>query len=188
MLGRSGPVPLFLPTFSIVLWGGHHLGQWSAGLVFSLSHWVKLWSLSCVRLCDPMDYSRPDSSVHGFFRRECWVGCHFLLHLSWWWLSVTWVNEGVGAWLSFFFLSFLNWSRKYRLAWWLSGTESTWRCKRRGFNPQVGQIPWRRKWQPTPVLLPGESHGWRSLADYIVHRVTRVGHDWACTHGTGLAE
>ena len=26
--------------------------------------------------------------------------------------------------------------------------------------------PWRRKWQPTPVLLPGKSHGWRSLAGY----------------------
>ena len=27
-------------------------------------------------------------------------------------------------------------------------------------------IHWRRKWQPTPVFLPGESHGWRSLVDY----------------------
>ena len=30
-----------------------------------------------------------------------------------------------------------------------------------GFNPWVGKIPWRRKWQPTPVLLPGKFHGWR---------------------------
>ena len=30
----------------------------------------------------------------------------------------------------------------------------------------VGKIPWRRKWQPTPVLLPGKSHGWRSLEGY----------------------
>ena len=30
----------------------------------------------------------------------------------------------------------------------------------------VGKILWRRKWQPTPVLLPGKSHGWRSLAGY----------------------
>ena len=30
----------------------------------------------------------------------------------------------------------------------------------------VRKIPWRRKWQPTPVFLPGESHGLRSLADY----------------------
>ena len=30
----------------------------------------------------------------------------------------------------------------------------------------VGKIPWRRKWQPIPVFLPGESHGQRSLAGY----------------------
>ena len=33
-----------------------------------------------------------------------------------------------------------------------------------GFNPWVGKIPWRRKWLPTPVFLPGESHGQRRLA------------------------
>ena len=37
---------------------------------------------------------------------------------------------------------------------------------RPGFNPWVGKIPWRRKWQPTPVFLPGESHGRRSLVGY----------------------
>ena len=34
------------------------------------------------------------------------------------------------------------------------------------FDPWVGKIPWRRKWQPTPVFLPGKSHGWRSLVGY----------------------
>ena len=38
------------------------------------------------------------------------------------------------------------------------------RHKRPRFNLWVGKIPWRRKWQPTPVFSPGESHGWRSLA------------------------
>ena len=38
--------------------------------------------------------------------------------------------------------------------------------KRREFDPWVGKIPWRREWQPTPVFLPGESHGQRSLAGY----------------------
>ena len=37
---------------------------------------------------------------------------------------------------------------------------------RPGFDPWVGKIPWRRKWQPTPVLLPWESHGRRSLVGY----------------------
>ena len=34
------------------------------------------------------------------------------------------------------------------------------------FDPWVGKIPWRRKWQSTPVLLPGKSHGQRSLVRY----------------------
>ena len=34
------------------------------------------------------------------------------------------------------------------------------------FNPWVEKIPWRRAWQRTPVFLPGESHGQRSLAGY----------------------
>ena len=33
-------------------------------------------------------------------------------------------------------------------------------------QPLVGKIPWRRKWQPTPVLLPRKFHGWRSLVGY----------------------
>ena len=55
------------------------------------------------------------------------------------------------------------------LLWWLSGKEPTCqcrRCKRLGFSPWVGKIPWRRSWQPSPVSLPGESHGQRSLAGY----------------------
>ena len=34
------------------------------------------------------------------------------------------------------------------------------------FNPWVGKIPWSRKWQPTPVFLPGEFHRQRSLVGY----------------------
>ena len=47
-----------------------------------------------------------------------------------------------------------------------SGKESACLCRRHkrwGFYPLVGKIPWRRPWQPTPVFLPGESHGQRSL-------------------------
>ena len=36
-------------------------------------------------------------------------------------------------------------------------------CVRPGFNPWVGKIPWRREWQPTPVLLPRKFHGRGSL-------------------------
>ena len=49
---------------------------------------------------------------------------------------------------------------------------------RPGFNPWDGKISWKRKWQPTPVFLPGKSHGWRSLVGYSPW-CRRVGHDWA---------
>ena len=39
-------------------------------------------------------------------------------------------------------------------------------CNRCRFDPWVGKIPWRKKWQPTPEFLSGESHGLRSLAGY----------------------
>ena len=39
-------------------------------------------------------------------------------------------------------------------------------CGRPGFDPWVGKIPRRRAWQPTPVFLPGESHGQSSLEGY----------------------
>ena len=38
-------------------------------------------------------------------------------------------------------------------------------CRRPGFDPWVRKIPWRRKWQPTPVFLPEKSHGERTLED-----------------------
>ena len=46
------------------------------------------------------------------------------------------------------------------------------------FNPWVGKIPWRRKWQPTPVFLPGKFHGQRSLMGYKSMGLQRVRHDW----------
>ena len=52
---------------------------------------------------------------------------------------------------------------------WLSGKESACNAGDPGdrvFDPWVGKIPWRRKWQPTPVFLPGKSHGQRTLAGY----------------------
>ena len=45
---------------------------------------------------------------------------------------------------------------------------SEYRRQRCGFNPWVGTIPWRRKWQPTPVFLPGIFHGQRRLAGYCM--------------------
>ena len=52
------------------------------------------------------------------------------------------------------------------LSWWLRQSKICLLCRRPRFNPWVRKIPWRRKWLPTEVFLPGESHGQRSLAGY----------------------
>jgi len=46
-----------------------------------------------------------------------------------------------------------------------------------GFDPWVRKTPWRRKRQPTPVFLPGKSHGERSLTGYKSMGLQRVGYD-----------
>ena len=73
-----------------------------------------------------------------------------------------------------------------------SSKESTCQCRRCNrcwFNPWVGKIPWSRKWHPTPIFLPGESHEQRSLEGYRPWGCkaldpTERAHmrAWACTH------
>ena len=60
---------------------------------------------------------------------------------------------------------FVYQSNHLGLPWWLSGKESD-TCRRRGFDLWVRKIPWGRKQQPTPVFLPGKSHGQRNLVGY----------------------
>ena len=56
------------------------------------------------------------------------------------------------------------------LAFYFSGSdgkESAWNAGDQGsIYPWVRNIPWRREWQPSPIFLPGEFHGQRSLAGY----------------------
>ena len=63
------------------------------------------------------------------------------------------------------------------LPWWLNGKESACQCRRHGFNPWVGKIPWRRKWQPTLVFLSGKSLGQRIMADCHPWDRKRFGQD-----------
>ena len=63
---------------------------------------------------------------------------------------------------------------------WCSGKASA--CQHR-FNPWIGKIPWSRKWQPTPVYLPGKFYGPRSLegpSPWDCKVLIRTEH--ACTH------
>ena len=51
-------------------------------------------------------------------------------------------------------------------------------------DPWVGKIPWRRKWQPTPVFLPGKPHGQRSVASYSPWGCRRVGQSFVTIEQT----
>ena len=79
----------------------------------------------------------------------------------------------------------LNWTelKEYQgLPVWHSSKESTCQCRRlrrHGFDSWVWKIPWKRKWQPTSVFLPGKSHGERSLEGYSPWGHKRVWHNWA---------
>ena len=64
----------------------------------------------------------------------------------------------------------------YRLPCEAQWKEPACQCRRLGSIPGSGKIdPWRRKWQPTPIFLPGKSHGQRSLAGYSPWGCKRVG-------------
>ena len=54
-----------------------------------------------------------------------------------------------------------------------------WKPKRYGFSPWIGKIPWRRKWQPTLVFLPGESPWTEKPGSLQSIGLWRVGHYWS---------
>ena len=82
-----------------------------------------------------------------------------------------------------FYMCILVWG----LPWWLSGKESACqcrRCRRHGFSPWVGKIPWRRKWQPAPVFLPENAMdrgAWWAIVHGVAKTQTTLS-DWAHTH------
>ena len=65
------------------------------------------------------------------------------------------------------------WSQRIRHDW------SNLACTHVYVDYRVGKIPWKRKWQPTPIFLPGKSHGQRSLAAYSLWGHKRVAHNLA---------
>ena len=135
----------------------------------------------CLTLFNLMDYT-----VHGDSPgRNTRAGCHFLL-------QGIFPTQGSNPSLLLWQMDSLpleppgkptcNYTeaRNLGLPRWLSGEESACqcrRCRRRGFDPWVGKIPWRRKWQPTPVFLPAKFHGQRSLVSYSPWGHKQVGHN-----------
>ena len=62
---------------------------------------------------------------------------------------------------------------------WLSGKESACQFRRYRFDFQVREIPWRRRWQSSPVCLPGKFHGQTNLGSYSLWDGKRVGYNLA---------
>jgi len=129
---------------------------------------VKGKSLSCVRLSDPMDCSLPGSSVHGICQARVleWGAIAFLE-----WGAIAFSDnagdpssipglgrspgEGIGYPLQCSWASLVAQTVKT-----LTAMRETW-VRFLGWED-----PRKRAWQPTPVFLPGESHGQRSLGGY----------------------
>ena len=86
------------------------------------------------------------------------------------WLTFYFLNGVVGLRVLFkhFWLKKISYSLivSFGLPRWLSVKGSACQYRRCRFDPWLGKSPWRRKRQPTPVLLPGKSHEQRSLAGY----------------------
>ena len=71
----------------------------------------------------------------------------------------------------------IHYTTRDGLPLWLSGKESACQCRRHRFDSWVRKIPWRRKWQPTPIFLPGKPMD-RGAWWATVHGVAKS-HDWA---------
>ena len=94
----------------------------------------------------PRTVARQAPLFMGFPRQEYWSGCHFLL-------QGIFLNQGSNS-FSCIGRQILYCSARDKLL--LRSYHAAW----------VGKFPWRRKWQPTAVFLPGKSHGQRSLVGY----------------------
>ena len=86
---------------------------------------------------------------------------------SWWWTGKPGVMQSMGLqWVRHDWVTGLNWVTLEGFPSSSDGKESACQYRRPGLSPWVGQISWRREWQPIPVFWPGEFHGQRSLAGY----------------------
>ena len=137
---------------------------------------------SHLTLCNPMDYSPPDSSVHGIIQTRIlqWVtmtsstqGLNLCLYVSCF-ASLFFTTESPGKPNSIYICyesGFPGGS---------SGKEPACQCRRRkrlSFNPWVGKIPWRKALQPTPAFLPGEYPWTEELGRLQSIESQRVRHD-----------
>ena len=91
------------------------------------------------------------------------VGHDWAIELNWQVSSIQDERESFECGLTQYYRKYIGGGGSPR---WLSGKESASQCRRHRFHPWFRKIPWRRKWQCTPVFLPGKSHEQRSLVGY----------------------
>ena len=130
-------------------------------------------------LCGSIDVSRPGSPSMGFSRQEhlilnqpppayrnlCVSTQTWYCHWKAW--SQLYENQIQTSPSILDCLELFHSSNYVGLPCWIRPKRICPKCTRHGFNSWVGKIPWRRKWQPTPVFFSGEFHGQRSLTGYI---------------------
>ena len=105
--------------------------------------------------------------------RWVWVGSRSL-----WWTGKPRVLQSMGHKESDT-TEWLNWTELVygsESPWWLRKLRICLQCRRPGFDPWFGKIPWIMEWQPTPVFIPGEFHGQRSLVGYSPWGCKKVRH------------
>ena len=126
---------------------------------------------SCSILWDPVDCSLSGSSIRGIFQAGVleWVAISFSRGSSWP-RGETQVSHIAGRCFTLWATREALWVLEWVAYPFSNGSSQSrdWThcCNRPGFNPWIEKIHWRRKWQPTPVFLPGEFHGQRSLVGY----------------------
>ena len=184
------PSRLLMPSSPSILNLSQHRGLFQESSV--CIRWPKYWSFF-FSISPSSEYSGLiflkidwfELVVQGTFRSlpQHTVWRHQLFGLPirpWYSWKVLWNHPCIGLFGSLFSSFHVEetkvtskfWTYKWieRFPWWSSGKESAYqsrRCRRPGFDPWVGKILWSRKWQPTPVFLPGKFHGQRSLVGCI---------------------
>ena len=178
---------------------------WKRGLSWFASWWSKLlpiWIVYCssipLVMCESLVFQPlgPSPSLNllsfpGVARNAKSLGSHCL---DWGGTCHEPCHSSVALWVSLFWFARGYFQRQRKIMvhlpkgfpWWLSGKEHACQCswlKSHGLNPWVGKITWWRRWQPTPVFVPGKSRGQRSLMDYSPwdHKESEMT-EWLSTH------
>ena len=130
----------------------------------SLTFWASLVTQSVKNLLAMQEIQVQSLGWENFLEKE--VGSHFSI-LAW---KIPWIEDPGRLWS----MGSQESDKTQQLNYHQPICLPCRSCRRRGFNTWVGTIPWRRKWEPTPVFLPEKSHEQRNLVGHS----PRVAESW----------